>query len=91
VAVDKKEQRRKMAKVVAKAWSDKSFKERLMSEPRTVLEAEGISVPPGSEVKVVEQTDKLVYVVVPFRPEDEEGGSWTCEDDAYDIPSARCN
>ena len=86
-----KEHRRKMAKVIAKAWSDESFKEKLLSEPRAVLEAHGITVPPGLEVKVVEQTDKLMYIVLPFKPADSEGVAWMCEDDAYDIPCARCN
>jgi hypothetical protein len=88
---ERKEQRRKMAKVVAKAWSDESFKERLRTEPKAVLEEHGIAVPPGLEVKVLEQTDKLMYVVLPFKAEDTEGGSWMCEDDAYDMPCARCN
>ena len=87
---EKKEHRRKMAKVIAKAWSDDIFKKDLLSEPRKVLETYGIAVPPGLEVKVVEQTEKLMYIVLPFKPF-EEGGSWMCEDDAYDMPCARCN
>ena len=86
-----KEQRRKVAKVVAKAWSDESFKKRLLTEPKTVLEEVGIEVPAGTEVKIVEQTQDVMYIVLPFRPEDSLGGSWMCEDDAYDIPCARCN
>jgi hypothetical protein len=87
---EKKEHRRKIAKVIAKAWSDESFKEDFLSKPRTVLEAHGIQVPPDLEVKVVEQTDKLMYIVLPFKP-DAEGGSWMCDDDSYDMPCARCN
>jgi hypothetical protein len=85
------EHRKKMAKVVAKAWSDESFKNKLFSDPKTVLEANGIDVPPGLTVKVVEQTKELVYIVIPFRPEDAEGGSWQCEDDCYDLPCIRCS
>lgn len=86
-----KEHRKKIAKVIAKAWSDKSFKEKFFSDPKTVLEANGITLPTDLEVKVVEQTDKLIYIVIPFRPEDAEGGSWQCEDDTYDTPCIRCN
>jgi hypothetical protein len=86
-----KEHRKKIAKVIAKAWSDRSFKEKLFSDPKEVLEANGISLPTDLEVKVVEQTNKLIYVVIPFRPEDAEGGSWQCEDDTYDTPCIRCN
>ena len=86
-----KEHRKRMAKVVAKAWSDESFKKKLFSEPKAVLESQGITVPTGLEVKVVEQTDKLVYIVIPFKPDDAEGGSWQCEDDCYDLPCIRCS
>jgi len=85
------EHRKNMAKVVAKAWSSESFKKRLFAEPKTVLEENGVEVPDGLEIKVVEQTKDLVYVVIPFKPEDAEGGSWQCEDDCYDLPCIRCS
>jgi len=66
----REELNKKYAKVIAKAWSDASFKEKLLADPRAVLEAEGISVPPGVDVKVVEQTDKQLFFVLPARPED---------------------
>lgn len=91
MAEDILEHRKKMAKVVAKAWSDESFKKRLISDPKTVLESQGVVVPEGLEIKVVEQTKELVYVVIPFKPEDAEGGSWQCEDDCYDLPCIRCS
>jgi hypothetical protein len=87
----KKEQRRVMAKIIAKAWSDAEFKARLISDPRTVLEENGLTVPEGLELKVLEQTEKAMYIVIPYRPANEEGGSWMTEDDAYDMPCARCN
>lgn len=86
-----KEHRKKMAKVIAKAWSNESFKAKLISDPKSVLESEGVAVPAGLDFKVVEQTNKLVYIVIPFKPEDAEGGSWQCEDDCYDLPCIRCS
>ncbi len=86
-----KEHRKKMAKVIARAWSDESFKKKLFLDPKTVLEANGINVPESLEIKVVEQTKELVYIVIPFKPEDAEGGSWQCEDDCYDLPCIRCS
>ncbi len=65
----REEQGKKYAKLIAKAWSDESFKERLLTDPRAVLEAEGISVPPGVDVKVVEQTDTQFYMIIPKKPE----------------------
>jgi hypothetical protein len=66
---ERQEQMKRMAKVIAKAWSDESFKERLLSDPSAVLEAEGISVRKGAEVKVVEETEKLSYFVIPMLPD----------------------
>jgi hypothetical protein len=85
-----KEHRKRMAQVVAKAWSDEAFKKRFLSQPKAVLEEYGITLPAEMNVKVVEQTENLMYVVLPFRGEDMEGGSWMCGDDAYDPPCVRC-
>ncbi len=87
----RKEHRRKMAKIIAKAWTDESFKERLVSDPKAVLIENGIDLPAGLQVKVLEQTEKEMYIVLPFKLPDEEAPHWMCEDDAYDIPCARCN
>ena len=64
----REEQGKKYAKLIAKAWSNESFKEKLLSDPRAVLEAEGIGVPPGVVVKVLEQTEKVAYLVIPKLP-----------------------
>ena len=69
----REEQGKKYAKLIAKAWSDESFKERLLSDSRAVLEAEGISVPLGVDVKVLEQTDTQLFMVIPIKPEGEGG------------------
>jgi hypothetical protein len=61
-----------MNRIIAKAWADDAFKERLLTDSRRVLEEEGIPVPPGVEVKVVEQTDTQFYVVLPKKPTDSE-------------------
>ena len=63
----------------------------IRDRPKAVLEENGVEVPDGLEIKVVEQTKDLVYVVIPFKPEDAEGGSWQCEDDCYDLPCIRCS
>ena len=66
--VDIKERNKKMAKLLAKVWSDETFKKRLLSDSRAVLESEGIIVPPGVEVKVLEQTENVAYFVIPILP-----------------------
>lgn len=56
------------AKLIAKAWRDEGFKQRLINDPGTVLKQEGIPVKAGRDVKVVEQTDATFYFVLPPRP-----------------------
>jgi hypothetical protein len=60
------------AKVVAQAWIDPAFKEKLLAEPAIVLAAAGVAVPADVTVKLVENTDKLVHLVLPSPPAEGE-------------------
>jgi hypothetical protein len=55
-------------KIIAKAWSDPAYKARLLADPRAALAEAGVSVPAGKAVRVVENTDRLVHLVLPQRP-----------------------
>ncbi len=59
------------AKVIAKAWRDPAFKAELIANPAAALKAEGIDVPAGMTVTVLENTDKLFHLVLPPVPSDE--------------------
>jgi nitrile hydratase alpha subunit len=65
---------KKMGEIIAKAWSDSAFKERLLKHTKTVLEEEGVAVPPGKEVRAIEDTDSLVHFVIPAKPPAVQGG-----------------
>jgi hypothetical protein len=83
---------RAWSQVVARAWCDEDFMQRLLSDPRAVLAEHDLEVPPGTPVEVVtgeevkvDDTDAVRRFVLPARPpqelEDEdlfEGGpvSW---------------
>lgn len=45
---------RRWGQIVARAWDDDAFRRRLLSEPACVLREEGIDVPPGAGVRVIE-------------------------------------
>jgi hypothetical protein len=60
------------SKVVAKAWADESYKERLIEDPGTVLREEGLDVPEGITLRVAEDTETERTLVLP--PPPEEGG-----------------
>ena len=86
----REEQGKKYAKLIAKAWSDESFKEKLMSDSRAILEAEGISVPPGVDVKVMEQTETQLFVVIPKKPPIEQYDVLPDRIQASFIPKSCC-
>jgi hypothetical protein len=48
------------SQVVARAWCDQEFKERLLSDPRNALAEHGMDVPEGTEVQVVEGAEVKV-------------------------------
>ena len=58
-------------KIIAKAWRDPVFKAELIANPVAALKAEGIDVPAGMAVTVVENTDKQFHLVLPPKPNDE--------------------
>jgi hypothetical protein len=67
------------SQVVARAWSDEGFMERLRADPRALLAEHGLEVPEdtevavveGTEVKVVDETDTVRHFVLPTSPPDE--------------------
>ena len=58
-------------KIIAKSWRDPEFKAELIANPAAALKAEGIDVPAGMAVTVVENTDKQFHLVLPPVPSDE--------------------
>ncbi|MBF0497970.1 MAG: NHLP leader peptide family RiPP precursor [Deltaproteobacteria bacterium] len=56
-------------KIIAKAWADEDFKQRLLSNPSGTLKEEGVEVPSGVEVCVVENTPTRQYLVLPPKPD----------------------
>ena len=66
------ERARQWGRVVARAWTDEAFKRRLLAEPKAVLQEQGIAVPAGVEVRVVENTARLAYLVLPPKPAEGE-------------------
>jgi hypothetical protein len=63
---------KKMGQVIAKAWFDEEFKQRLLEDATAVLREEGMEVTAGMKVLSVENADKLFYLVLPRKSEQEE-------------------
>ncbi|NJP88763.1 nitrile hydratase subunit alpha [Nonomuraea sp. FMUSA5-5] len=51
-----------MAMVTARAWRDPEYKDRLLREPAAVLTEEGLDVPEGIELRVLEDTPAVRHV-----------------------------
>src|ERR1041385_1797572 len=59
---------KKMGKAIAKAWSDEKYRAKLRANPGAVLAEEGISVPAGTNVKLVEDSEHTAHIVLPLQP-----------------------
>jgi hypothetical protein len=57
--------------IVARAWSDEEFKQRLIDDPRSVLAEHGIELPGGADLKILEDTDDMRHFVLPPPPDDD--------------------
>jgi hypothetical protein len=59
-------------RVVARAWTDPEFKNRLKNEPRAALDEMGINYPDDVRLETVENTPDVMYLVIPPQPSEEE-------------------
>ncbi len=59
---------KKWAEIVAHAWSDENFKQKLLNNPSAVLQEHGIEVPEGKTVEVHEQKKNAIKLVLPMKP-----------------------
>ena len=54
--------------IVAQAWRDEAFRKRLLADPAAVLKEQGLEVPPGVQVLVVEDTEQVIHLTLPRQP-----------------------
>ncbi len=56
--------------IIAKAMADKDFKKALVDDPKATFGQLGLQIPEEVEVKVVEESAKVVYLVLPVNPDE---------------------
>jgi predicted CoA-binding protein len=67
--VDQQSARNKTAAIIAKSLQDDDYREALLANPRNAIQqAFGKELPLGLEVRVVEESAHVVYVVLPPKP-----------------------
>lgn len=60
-------------KLVTKAWKDEGFKSKLLADPDATVRSElGFDLPSDVKIKVIEEPDRSVYVVLPAAPKARE-------------------
>src|SRR5688572_26042261 len=59
---------KKWSKIGAEAWADDNFKRRRLENPASVLRQQGIEVPTGVDLRVVENTENVTYLTLPAKP-----------------------
>ncbi len=64
-------QQKQWGKIVARAWADAEFKERLLADPQVVLREHGIETAPGIEFKIMEGEPGVQHLVLPPKPSEE--------------------
>lgn len=51
-----------VAMVTARAWRDPGFRDRLLSDPKPLLAAEGLEIPEDVDVRILEDTPSVKYL-----------------------------
>ena len=54
-------------------YKSREYRSRVVIEPRAVLAEFGTRIPPGREIRVVDSTADMRYMVIPLRPSGTEG------------------
>jgi hypothetical protein len=62
------DQAKQYQQLIAKCWADDAFKQQLMAAPVETLKQEGMEVPEGMTIQVVENTGHVFHLVIPTRP-----------------------
>jgi hypothetical protein len=58
--------------IVTKASQDDNFRKRLLAEPATTMQEFGFKLPDGVQLRVLENTDEVVYLTLPAKPREGE-------------------
>ena len=62
-------------KLIERSLEDEAFRQRLLADPKAAIEQElGSRLPESIEVRAVEETPEIIYLVLPSRSADVRGG-----------------
>jgi hypothetical protein len=59
-----------MHEIISRAWSDETFKQQLLSDPKRTIESElGVTLPEEIEIHIHEQTPTVLHLILPMKPD----------------------
>lgn len=66
-----------IGQLLLKATRDAQLKKKLIETPETTLAEAGVKLPKGAKVTVLENTDKVIHIVLPplLESDDKKGGN----------------
>ena len=64
-----KDNQKKWAQIVAKAWMDESFKKKLLNDPKGVMKGAGLKFDASQTIRIYEAKKNEFCFVLPAKPE----------------------
>lgn len=64
----KENEAKQYGQIVARAWTDEAFKKRLFEDPKAVLAEFGVRTDDKRDIRVVENSESVFYLVIPQKP-----------------------
>ena len=71
---DKEKKWKIWGELVAKAWSDPKFKQKLLNNPKACLAEKGIQI--TTDIKIHENTAHCIHLTLPMKPEGLDEQDW---------------
>ena len=56
-------------RIIAKVWADEAYRTAFLANPKAALRAQGVEVPDEITLNVHENSDTILNIVLPTRPE----------------------
>ena len=66
------QQAKQWGQIVTKASQDEKFRKQLLADPAVVLKESGLEVPAGVQLRVLENTNQVLHLVLPPLQKDKE-------------------
>jgi hypothetical protein len=66
-----KEQKRKYAEIIKKAWSNEEFKQQLLANPTKVFKEEGLELSESINIKILEDKADEQVLILPAVPKED--------------------